>query len=242
MAVGLETAIPVVGQLLGELFGKKKGPSTYQQTQEAMGALAKYAREYGEQYGFSPLTLLGASSPVARGQIMDNPMEQAIADASMILGDAWTKRTDAQKLQRSHVRINELQAKLDHQTLRPKIGGVYAQREASPTCCDRPVWASTLCGKDEEWSCVSPSPPGCLSPPCRCAGSSHKASRITRGGRHKFSDVGRRGVFAVAPVFAHRSHWPEGGQKRRRAVALFCAPDRQAVGLYGAGACFGNEF
>lgn len=131
---------PVIGSalisagssLFGGLFGKKKGPSTYQQTQEAMGAQAKYAREYGEQYGFDPLTLLGVSSPVAGGQIMDNPMGQAIADAGMILADAWSKRTDAQKLQRSKERINELQTKLDHQTLRPKVGGVYAKREMSP--------------------------------------------------------------------------------------------------------------
>ncbi|MBJ2150156.1 hypothetical protein JC607_04660 [Paracoccus sp. IB05] len=50
----------------------------------------------------------------------------------MILADAWAKRTDAQKLQRSNERIKELQTKLDHQTLRPKVGGVYAQREMSP--------------------------------------------------------------------------------------------------------------
>lgn len=131
---------PVIGSalisagssLFGGLFGKKKGPSTYQQTQEAMGAQAKYSREYGEQYGFNPLTLLGVSSPVAGGQIYDNPMGQAVADAGMILGDALLKRTDAQKLTRAKERIKELQERIDHDTTRPKIGGVYAQRESSP--------------------------------------------------------------------------------------------------------------
>ena len=48
---------------LGGLFGKK-GDSAYKQTRDAMIGQAETARVAGEKYGFNPLTLLGASSPL----------------------------------------------------------------------------------------------------------------------------------------------------------------------------------
>ncbi|VDC31842.1 hypothetical protein [Pseudogemmobacter humi] len=125
------TLIGAGASLLGGIFGKSKKTDPMIDTARALRGSALGAREASEEFGFNPLTLLGVSSPL-QGQVMSNPMGQAIADAGMILADRLAKRQDAQKLQQAQERIVKLQERLDHQTLRPVVGGVYARREMSP--------------------------------------------------------------------------------------------------------------
>lgn len=114
--------------LLGGLLGKKdKVASAYQQTREGIQAQAKYAREYGDIYGWNPLTLLGASQPMGAQNLGggNNYMGAAVSDAGMILADALTKQKDVGRLERAE-RMNEhLRKQVTDLTLRPAVPGVY---------------------------------------------------------------------------------------------------------------------
>ena len=74
-----------LGGLLGGLGGlfRKKGDSAYKQTRDAMIGQAETARVAGEKYGFNPLTLLGASSPLGSNRGDGAP---PLASVQMILG------------------------------------------------------------------------------------------------------------------------------------------------------------
>lgn len=118
--------------LLGGIFGRKKEKSAAQNSRDAIMGQAQGAREASEKYGFNPLTLLGASSAVGPSQSA-NYMGSAIADAGLLLADGLAKRQDRLGREAALSKQNEeLKLQVRELTLRPKFGGIYAQRQAVP--------------------------------------------------------------------------------------------------------------
>jgi hypothetical protein len=92
-------------------------------------------RAASELAGFNPLATLGFSGAGMVGQTTaggGNYMGDAIADAAMIAADAVARRSDAGKLSDVQAQNRALNQKVQSLTLRPKIGGIYAQRGVTP--------------------------------------------------------------------------------------------------------------
>lgn len=119
------------GSLLGGLLGGKR-ENTWRATRDGIYAQANASRGAGEKFGFNPLTLLGVSSAIPGGS-GDNYMGQAIADAALIAADGIAKNSAAQKLERAERLNSKLQQEVTNLTIRPKVGGIYDQRVATPT-------------------------------------------------------------------------------------------------------------
>lgn len=121
--------------LLGGLFKKKpKEKSAEQNSREAIFGQASGARDAGEKYGFNPLTLLGASSALGPSYSESaNYMGNAIADAGMILADGLARNKEAGQLSQLKEQNEKLRKQIQDQTLRPKVGGIYARRQVTPT-------------------------------------------------------------------------------------------------------------
>lgn len=116
------------GSLIGGLLGKQKG---YSPREQGLGHV-EGMMQASEAFGINPLFLLG--NVAAGGGIpSQNYMGSAIADASMLLADAVSKNKEKQQLTRANERVGELQKKIENLTLRPKVGGIYAQNEMTPT-------------------------------------------------------------------------------------------------------------
>lgn len=114
--------IGAAGSLLGGLFAPKPKWVTpnYQDI-----------RNKAEAAGFNPLTAL-TSAP---GQAMQgaNYMGSAIADAGLMLADAFSQSKRGQNLSKVQAENDKLKERVQSLTLRPKVGGVYAARQAVPT-------------------------------------------------------------------------------------------------------------
>lgn len=119
--------------LLGGLFGKPKKQSAEKNTYDGIMGQARGAREASDRYGFNPLTLLGASSAIGPST-SGNYMGNAIADAGMIVADGLAKRSEQlgqiTKLSEENALLKK---EIQNATLRPKIAGVYAQRQMTPS-------------------------------------------------------------------------------------------------------------
>lgn len=132
MAIPAAPVIKVVGSLLGGLFGRKsekKAAAAQREYDKPVNVRARY-----EEAGINPLLafqggVVGQSQPVAS----QNYMGAAIADASMIIADEMSKRKEAQQLSQLQSMNARLQEKVQNLTLRPKVGGIYAGREQTPT-------------------------------------------------------------------------------------------------------------
>lgn len=132
-----DAVIGAGASILGGIFGKSKKPkekSAEQNSREAIFGQASRARDAGEKYGFNPLTLLGASSALGPSYSESaNYMGNAIADAGMILADGLAKKKEAGQLSQLKEQNEKLRKQIQDQTLRPKVGGIYARRQATPT-------------------------------------------------------------------------------------------------------------
>ncbi|MBW7921368.1 MAG: hypothetical protein H3C51_04625 [Rubellimicrobium sp.] len=121
------------GSLLGGILGRPRQTSARENSRGALMGQAQGARDAAEEYGFNPLTLLGVSSAVGPSE-SSAYMGSAIADAGMILADGLAKRQDeVGAVSQLEQQNRELQEQVRSLTLRPRVGGVYAQREAVPT-------------------------------------------------------------------------------------------------------------
>lgn len=118
-----QTLIGAGSTLLGAALSK---PKTSYQVPDYAGI-----RAAAEAAGFNPLTALMA----APGQAVtsQNYMGQAIADAGMMVADALAKRGGSGNVSRLQQANAKLARKVRDLTLRPKVGGIYAQREAVPS-------------------------------------------------------------------------------------------------------------
>lgn len=125
--------IGAAGSLLGGIFGKPKRVSAEKNSRDAIMGQAQGAREASDKYGFNPLNLLGASSAVGPSE-SSNYMGTAIANSALMLADGLSKRQDrigqVAALEKSN---EELRLQVRELTLRPKFGGIYAQRQAVPS-------------------------------------------------------------------------------------------------------------
>lgn len=125
--------LKIGGSLLGGLFGKKKTVSARVNSRDAILGQAEGARKASEEYGFNPLTLLGASSAVGPSQ-SDNTMGQAIADAALLAADSLTGREeDKLRIENMRLQNERLKAEVTNLTLRPKVGGIYASNVTTPS-------------------------------------------------------------------------------------------------------------
>ncbi len=107
--------------LLGGLFAKDP-PTAGQNAFSHVKGIMKAS----DKFGFNPLTLLGAVSPMGGGT-PQNYMGNAIADAGALLADGMAKN-GAKKglLDRLGTENGKLQAKVDAMTLRPHVGGIFS--------------------------------------------------------------------------------------------------------------------
>ena len=113
-------ASSLLGGLLGRSSNKYVVPN-YQQI-----------RDKAEAAGFNPLTALA----MAPGQVVQsqNFMGSAIADAGLSLADGMVaKHREDGALAKLAEENDKLREKVQNMTLRPKVGGVYAQREGIPS-------------------------------------------------------------------------------------------------------------
>lgn len=121
-----------VGSLLGGLFGSKKGPSAGDQAYSHVGGIMQAA----ERFKFNPLTLLGAVNNVGQAADSPNYLGAAIADAGMMLADAVAERQSnlaLKKMSALELANAKLKDDVKNLTLRPQVGGVYAQRQSVPS-------------------------------------------------------------------------------------------------------------
>lgn len=152
--------IKVGGSLLGGLFGKK--PKTVSARENSRGAImgqAEGARKAAAEFGFNPVTLLGASSGIGTTSIPgDNTMGAAIADAGLALAQGLVdKAAETSRIAELETANKELQKKLVDQTLRPTVGGIYsaggpsirAARPASVVAGDGQPPVPTAAASDE---------------------------------------------------------------------------------------------
>lgn len=118
------TLIKAGAALLGGILGKSKNEYVVPNYQKI--------RDKAEAAGFNPLTALA----MAPGQVVQsqNYMGSAIADAGLALADGMAEKAKQNDPLEKLKRENELlKEKIINVTLRPKVPGVYAQREAIPT-------------------------------------------------------------------------------------------------------------
>lgn len=88
-------------------------------------------RARAEAAGFNPLLFIGpgVGSQTAVGGA--NYMGAAIAEAGLMVADAASKQREAGKLSRLTQENAAMRNQVQNLTLRPKVGGVYAQRAAA---------------------------------------------------------------------------------------------------------------
>lgn len=117
--------IGAVGSILGGLFGRKKaisaGDNAFSHVQGIMRA--------SSTFGFNPLTLLGAVSPMGGTPADNSSFGQGIANAAMIASDAIGARQNS--LAGRSERLNQTQARLQKRlnaiTIRAPVPGVYGR-------------------------------------------------------------------------------------------------------------------
>lgn len=119
-------AAPIIGALgsvVGGLLNKPKN-------EYVVPDYAKI-RAKAEAAGVNPLFAM-ANAP---GQVVQTQgyMGSAVADAAMIMADAVAKQPGAGKLSQVQAQNRALSKQVQSLTLRPKVGGIYAQRGVTPS-------------------------------------------------------------------------------------------------------------
>lgn len=111
---------------IGGLFGKKK--STLNETVSGIRGQAKGARWAADEWGFSPLTLLGNSSAIAGGGYETPPLAsiQSITDGIQGIDDVVSGETNRQK-ERSELQNQLLRLEVERLNA-GGAGGMAAQR------------------------------------------------------------------------------------------------------------------
>lgn len=126
----LGSLIGAGSSLLGGLFGRSS-------ERKAIAAQNEYnkpvnIRARAEEGGFNPLAFVGPGVGNQTATGGTNYMGAAVADAGMMLADAMSKRKEASQVSQLERENQKLAEQVQNLTLRPKVGGIYAQREAVP--------------------------------------------------------------------------------------------------------------
>jgi hypothetical protein len=87
-------------------------------------------RARAEAAGFNPLLFVGPGVGNQMTTGGSNYMGSAIADAGMQIADQMSKNRELARLEKLSAENKKLAEKVQNLTIRPKVGGVYAQREA----------------------------------------------------------------------------------------------------------------
>lgn len=127
----LPALIGAGASLIGGIFGRNAERKAIREQNEYNNPANIRAR--AEAAGFNPLLFVGpgVGNQMATGGA--NVMGSAIADAGLMLSEALAKRQDLRKLDRLKDENQKLNQQVTDLTIRPKIGGIYAQREAIPS-------------------------------------------------------------------------------------------------------------
>lgn len=152
----LSSLIGAGSSLLGGILGRKSEKQANTQNiafvreqNAAQERLVKEQNEYNnpaniraraEAAGFNPLLFIGPGvgqqstvANVSAPQIANsNYLGASIADAGMALADGISKRYEYARLDKLAAENKKLAEKVQSMTIRPKIAGVYAQREETP--------------------------------------------------------------------------------------------------------------
>lgn len=87
-------------------------------------------RARAEAAGFNPLLFVGPGVGNQTTAASGGYMGAAIADAGMQIADQMAKNRELGRLEKLAAENKKLAEKVQNLTIRPKVGGVYAQREA----------------------------------------------------------------------------------------------------------------
>lgn len=124
MPVGAATIIKAGATLLGGLLSKPKPKYV---VPDYMGI-----KNAAEAAGFNPLTAL-TQGPAGSVVDMAGGMGASIAEAGLMLADNLKKASASSKLSQAQSENAKLREKVTNLTLRPKVAGIYAQRQAVPS-------------------------------------------------------------------------------------------------------------
>jgi hypothetical protein len=89
-------------------------------------------RARAEAAGFNPLLFLGPGVGNQNAAASGAYMGAAVADAGMQIADQMSKNRELARLEKLSAENKKLAEKVQSMTIRPKVGGVYAQREETP--------------------------------------------------------------------------------------------------------------
>lgn len=126
----IEALIGAGASLLGGILGRNSEKNAIAR-QNAYNDPAQ-VRARAENAGFNPLLFIG---PGVGNQITtggSNYMGSAIADAGMQIADQMSKNRELARLEKLSAENKKLAEKVQSLTIRPKVGGVYAQRDSTP--------------------------------------------------------------------------------------------------------------
>lgn len=124
--------------LLGGILGIAGGILGRNSEKKAINAQNEYnspaqIRARAEAAGFNPLLFVGPGVGLQQTTGGSNYMGAALAESGLMIADAVAKRRNLGQLSQLQ-RVNQrLQDQVTSLTLRPKVGGIYAQREATPS-------------------------------------------------------------------------------------------------------------
>lgn len=137
-AAAISAGATLVGGLLGQSASKKAREQEVRMFYENREwNQPEHVRYRAEQAGFNPLLFIGpgvgqsAAPNISGGG--QNYLGSAIADAGMILADGLSRRKESQKVSQLEAQNKKLAEQVQSLTLRPKVGGIYANRQATPT-------------------------------------------------------------------------------------------------------------
>lgn len=130
--------------LLGGLFGQSSARKDLRMQRQLINEQNEYnnptnIRKRAEEGGFNPLSFIGpgVGLQTQTAQVNSgNYMGAAIADAGMAFADGMANKAkfeQAKQLNDLEMANAKLQNKILQLTLRPKVEGIYAQRQSTPT-------------------------------------------------------------------------------------------------------------
>lgn len=128
------TADAVLGagtQLIGGVMGQRAEGKAIDAQNQYNSPAAIRAR--AEAAGFNPLSFIGPGVGNQTATGGSNYMGAAIADAGLMLADSMSRKKESQKVSALQVQNQKLVDHIQSLTLRPKVGGIYASRQQTPT-------------------------------------------------------------------------------------------------------------
>lgn len=135
----LSAVIGAGASLLGGILGNKAQRKAQAREAQAIREMNEYndpknVRARAEAAGFNPLLFIGpgVGQQTALPAISSaNYLGSAIADAGMVIADQMSKNKELARLEKLSAENRKLAEKVQSLTIRPKVGGVYAQRETT---------------------------------------------------------------------------------------------------------------